>query len=47
MFGQQDKAKNKEKKEAAKVISKGLLIGKDEMIAKKIYYKALVKMKSS
>ena len=44
MFGQEDKAKNKEKKEAAKVIGKGLLIRKDEMIVKKIDYEVLVKI---
>ena len=44
MFAQEDKTKDKEKKEAAKVISEGLLIGKDEMIVKKIDYEALVKI---
>ena len=44
MFVQEDKAEDKEKKEATKVIDEGLLIGKDEMIVKKTDYKALVKI---
>ena len=44
MFAQEDKAKDKEKKEATKVIGEGLLIGKDEMIVKKIDYETLVKI---
>ena len=41
MFTQEVKAKDKDRKEDLKVIGKALLIGKDEMIVKKIDYEAL------
>ena len=43
MFAQEGKAKDKDRKEDPKVIGKALLIGKDEMIMKKIDYEALQK----
>ena len=43
MFTQEGKAKDKDRKEDLKVIGEALLIGKDEMIMKKIDYKALQK----
>ena len=41
MFAQEGKAKDKDRKEDPKVIGEALLIGKDEMIMKKIDYEAL------
>ena len=41
MFAQEGKAKDKDRKEDLKVIGKALLIGKDELIMKKIDYEAL------
>ena len=44
MFGQEEKVKNKEKKQAEKVIGEGLLIGVDGTIVKEINYEMLVKV---
>ena len=41
MFTQEGKAKDKDRNEDPKVIGEALLIGKDEMIMKKIDYEAL------
>ena len=43
MFAQEGKAKDKDRKEDPKVNGKALLIGNNEMIVKKIDYKALQK----
>ena len=44
MFAQEDKAKDREEKKGTKVIGEALLIGKDEIIMKKIDYEGLVKI---
>ena len=41
MFAQEGKAKDKDRKEDQKVIGEALVIGKDELIVKKIDYEAL------
>ena len=41
MFAQEGKGKDIDRKEDQKVIGKALLIGKDELIVKKIDYEAL------
>ena len=43
MFTQEGKGKDKDRKEDQKVIGKALVIGKDELIVKKIDYEALQK----
>ena len=40
MFAQEGKGKDKDRKEDQKVIGKALVIGKDELIMKKIDYEA-------